>query len=116
MQEKLYSRKAPEYDPYAPLREGDKGADVRLMQTFLFDLGYTLGDKGIDGVYGKATKAAVERFQFVAGLEVTGEADADTLKRLYDVEDPVPNVTATPTPAPTATPAPVIPGTPTDLT
>lgn len=116
MQEKLYSRKAPEYDPYAPLKEGDKGADVRLMQTFLFDLGYTLGDKGIDGVYGKATKAAVERFQFVAGLEVTGEADADTLKRLYDVEDPVPNVTATPTPAPTATPAPVEPGTPTDLT
>ena len=67
-------------------------------------------------MYGKATKAAVERFQFVAGLEVTGEADADTLKRLYDVEDPVPNVTATPTPAPTATPAPVEPGTPTDLT
>ncbi|MBP3637919.1 MAG: peptidoglycan-binding protein [Clostridia bacterium] len=104
MLDRLYSRNAPKYDPYAPLKEGDEGADVEIMQTFLHNLGYSVGEKGIDGKFGKDTKAAVEQFQFVAGLEVTGEADAETLKLLYDPEHPIPN--ATPTPVPTETPAP----------
>lgn len=40
MQEKLYSKKAPVYDPYMPLKEGKKGTPVKLMQQRLFDLGY----------------------------------------------------------------------------
>ena len=98
MLNKLYSKKAPAYDPFAPLKEGDEGADVKIMQTFLDDLGYSLGEKGIDGKFGKDTKAAVEQFQFVAGLEVTGEADAETLKKLYDEKNPIPNATPTPVP------------------
>lgn len=104
MLNKLYSKKAPAYDPYAPLKEGDEGADVTIMQTFLHELGYDIGEKGIDGKYGQDTKAAVEQFQFVAGLEVTGEADAETLKLLYDEEKPIPNATATPVPPPTEKP------------
>jgi len=104
MLNKLYSKKAPVYDPYAPLKEGDEGADVKIMQTFLFDLGYDIGEKGIDGKFGKDTKAAVEQFQFVAALEVTGEADAETLKLLLDEEKPIPNATATPVPPPTEAP------------
>lgn len=104
MLNKLYSKKAPAYDPYAPLKEGDEGADVKIMQTFLHDLGYDVGVKGIDGKFGKDTKAAVEQFQFVAGLEVTGEADAETLKLLLDEEKPIPNATATPVPPPTEAP------------
>ena len=103
MLEKLYSRKAPEYDPYAPLRDGDKGADVRLMQQMLYDLGYDVGKKGVDGAFGKDTKEAVKQFQFLAGLEVTGDADAETLKKLFDKEHPIPYGTVTPTPAPTPT-------------
>ena len=119
---KLYSKKAPVYDPYAPLKEGDEGADVKIMQTFLDDLGYSLGEKGIDGKYGKDTKTAVEQFQFVAGLEVTGEADAETLKKLYDEKNPIPNATATPVPpteqpteTPTEQPTEVPTETPTEL-
>lgn len=119
---KLYSKKAPVYDPYAPLKEGDEGADVKIMQTFLDDLGYSLGEKGIDGKFGKDTKTAVEQFQFVAGLEVTGEADAETLKKLYDEKNPIPNATATPVPpteqpteTPTEQPTEVPTETPTEL-
>ena len=119
---KLYSKKAPVYDPYAPLKEGDEGADVKIMQTFLNDLGYSLGEKGIDGKFGKDTKTAVEQFQFVAGLEVTGEADAETLKKLYDEKNPIPNATATPVPPteqpteiPTEQPTEVPTETPTEL-
>lgn len=104
MLNKLYDKSAPVYDPYAPLKEGDKGADVRLMQEALIELGYDVGKKGADGAYGEDTKAAVTQFQTIANLygaklEVTGEADADTLKLLLDEENPIPNATPVPDPA-----------------
>ena len=125
MQEKLYSKKAPVYDPYMPLKEGKKGTPVKLMQQRLFDLGYfTTNDveKEVDGVYGKRTTEAIKLFQTVCGYEekkITGVADADTLMLLFDEKAPVnpgnvpptptsPVVIITPTPTnvPTATPAP----------
>lgn len=110
MLNKLYAKNAPVYDPFAPLKEGDRGADVRLMQEALIELGYDVGKKGADGAFGKDTKAAVTQFQTIANmfgakLEVTGEADADTLKLLYDEEHPIPNATPVPpTEAPTEAP------------
>ncbi|MBQ2952607.1 MAG: peptidoglycan-binding protein [Clostridia bacterium] len=87
MQEKLYSRSAPQYDPYSPLREGDKGTDVKLMQKALFDLGYlgTDEEEEVDGKYGPITTQAIIAFQAAAGymLEDTGYADADTLFLLF---------------------------------
>lgn len=125
MQEKLYSKKAPVYDPYMPLKEGKKGTPVKLMQQRLFDLGYfTTNDveKEVDGVYGKRTTEAIKLFQTVCGYEekkITGVADADTLMLLFDEKAPVnpgnvpptptsPVVIITPTPTnvPTATPNP----------
>ena len=105
MQEKLYSKKAPVYDPYMPLKEGKKGTPVKLMQQRLFDLGYfTTNDveKEVDGVYGKRTTEAIKLFQTVCGYEkkkITGVADADTLMLLFDEKAPVNpgNVTPTPT-------------------
>ena len=93
MQEKLYSRSAPQYDPYAPLREGDKGTDVKLMQQALFDLGYlgTDEEEEVDGKYGPITTAAIIQFQTAAGrrvLEPTGYADADTLFLLFSEDAP----------------------------
>lgn len=94
MQEKLYSKKAPVYDPYMPLKEGKKGTPVKLMQQRLFDLGYfTTNDveKEVDGVYGKRTTEAIKLFQTVCGYEekkITGVADADTLMLLFDEKAP----------------------------
>jgi hypothetical protein len=54
------------------LRRGDKGPYVIELQTDLVKLGYGIGPCGIDGVYGKATKAAVEQLQLKHGLVVDG--------------------------------------------
>lgn len=102
MLEKLYSKKAPAYNPYAPLKQGDKGTDVLIMQTTLQLMGYDPGK--LDGIYGQNTAAAISQFQKVAGLKVTGAADAETLKVLYSPDCPLnPDVYPTPTPTPPAT-------------
>ena len=48
------------------LQIGSTGDRVRLIQTMLATLGYSLGS--IDGVYGKRTARAVRQFQIVWGL------------------------------------------------
>lgn len=93
MQERLYGRNAPQYDPYSPLREGDKGTDVKLMQKALFDLGYlgTDEEEEVDGKYGPITTTAIKLFQAAAGPRVlaqTGYADADTLFLLFSEDAP----------------------------
>ena len=127
MQEKLYSKKAPVYDPYMPLKEGKKGTPVKLMQQRLFDLGYfTTNDveKEVDGVY-----EAIKLFQTVCGYEekkITGVADADTLMLLFDEKAPVnpgnvpptptsPVVIITPTPTNVPTATPNLPDEPTEV-
>lgn len=45
------------------LRDGDEGADVKLMQEYLLQLGYDLGKWGADGDFGDATELAVMQFQ-----------------------------------------------------
>lgn len=37
----------------------------------------------VDGIYGSATRAAVEKIQIEVGLPVTGEADSDTYTAIY---------------------------------
>ena len=93
MQERLYSRNAPQYDPYSPLREGDVGTDVMLMQQALFDLGYlgTDEEEEVDKQYGPITTQAIINFQAAAGprvLRQTGYADADTLFLLFSEDAP----------------------------
>ena len=118
MQEKLYSKKAPVYDPYMPLKEGKKGTPVKLMQKRLFDLGYfTTNDveKEVDGVYGKRTTEAIKLFQTVCGYEekkITGVADADTLMLLFDEKAPVNPGNVPPTPT---SPVVIITPTPTNV-
>lgn len=45
------------------IRRGNKGDDVKYVQTILYNLGYDLGSYGIDGDFGRATEAAVKEFQ-----------------------------------------------------
>ena len=55
-------------------------AAVHQAQKTLKMLGYNPG--AIDGLWGKATRKAVEKFQQDKGLPVTGELDAETKKVL----------------------------------
>ena len=70
-----------------PLASGDTGDAVMELQQRLQDLGLSTGKA--DGIYGKQTAAGVteaQRLLAAAGYDVaqTGEADADTLARLFD--------------------------------
>lgn len=54
------------------LRKGNTGEYVTLLQTKLLQKGYDLGRYGVDGDFGKATEAAVKRFQIDHGLTADG--------------------------------------------
>lgn len=69
---------APEYEQLSP---EDQSEEVYKMQERLEELGYL--DTEYDGYYGEHTGECVKEFQRVNGLEQTGVADVDTLKRLY---------------------------------
>ena len=55
------------------LRKGDTGEAVKLMQTYLDQLGYDLGSAGKDGDFGPKTEEAVKAFQRDNSLTVDGE-------------------------------------------
>ncbi|MBR6187171.1 MAG: D-alanyl-D-alanine carboxypeptidase family protein [Clostridia bacterium] len=63
------------------LSVGSQGQMVKDLQTRLKELGYYEGN--IDGDYGSGTKAAVEAFQQVNGLDADGIAGQKTLSVLY---------------------------------
>lgn len=51
------------------LRKGDKGADVKTLQTLLTKAGYTVA---IDGIFGNNTYESVKAYQAERGLVVDG--------------------------------------------
>lgn len=55
------------------LRDGDEGEDVKLMQTYLIQLGYSCGKWGADGDFGDATELAVKKFQKAHKCDADGE-------------------------------------------
>ncbi len=63
-----------------PVEQGSNGEDVLALQSRLAELGFAPGTP--DGSYGRRTIAAVEAFQGLVDLDVTGDADADTIKAL----------------------------------
>ena len=68
------------YAQMTALEMGATGSDVQVMQRHLKDLGYFSGEPS--GSFDDATRQAVERFQMVNGLPITGVADGATLMRL----------------------------------
>ena len=63
------------------MQTGDNGEDVKRMQTRLLGLGCAAAPA--DGYYGEDTARSLRIFQHYNGLEMSGEADMDTLARLY---------------------------------
>ena len=81
MLNKLYSKNAPVFDALVEVKSGDKGARVLLLQTKLKEKGQDPGK--LDGVFGKATTAALKAFQKSKGLTEDGNAGPGTLKALF---------------------------------
>lgn len=63
---------------------GDKGKEVRDIQSRLLRLKYDLGMAQADGVYGKLTEEAVKNFQAHFGLVPTGVVDDLTWQKLFE--------------------------------
>lgn len=92
---------------YKTLNTGDKGDDVRRLQTALTNLGYFSGK--IDGAYGGQTRAAVIAFQTAHGLSADGIAGKRTLTILYESDEVRPAAGfISPTPTTETTPQPSI--------
>ena len=66
--------------PTAPLKPGDSGAQVKVLQRALATLGFSTGT--VDGDYGPGTADAVKQFQRSAGLDVDGVVGPATLRAL----------------------------------
>lgn len=67
------------------LSKGDKGSDVKDMQTKLIACGYSCGKSGADGDFGSGTKTAVENFQRDHGLTVDGKFGTKSKAKLDSV-------------------------------
>jgi len=86
---------------YNTLSKGDKSDEVLDMQNRLYELGFLLDDR--DGAFGNNTMTAVKMFQQMAGLPITGIADAETLAAMYADDAPRTEFAQpTPTPSPNA--------------
>lgn len=75
------------------LKRGSTGDDVAIMQELLESLGFDIGAKGADGIFGAKTEAAVIAYQKREGLEADGKYGAKTHAALMadvaedDIED-----------------------------
>ena len=70
----------PSYNPDVITKEGRAG--LKEAQKVLSDLGYY--KSSIDGVTGANTSNAIKVYQYDNGLEVTGELDDSTKKKLAE--------------------------------
>lgn len=74
-----YDKKLAEYY-HVYQTEGVPSLEIRGAQARLTYLGFN--PKGVDGVFGKGTRAAVIAFQQKKGLNASGELDSSTLEAL----------------------------------
>ncbi len=97
--------------PAGSVSKGSSGADAKLVQQRLKDLGYLTGK--VDGKFGSTSVAALKDFQAKHNLKDDGIAGASTYAVLFSYnalrknQEPTP-VPATETPVPTPTPVPTM--------
>lgn len=70
------------------MQRGDKGKDVKLVQSFLNLLGYHLTP---DGVFGEITEGVVRKFQLANNIFPSGVMDDNTLTILTQQAGGAPN-------------------------
>jgi cell wall-associated NlpC family hydrolase len=78
-----------------PLREGSRGHDVRVLQSWLTHLGHSTV---VDGVFGRGTRRSVRRYEGAEGLRVNGRVsrqDASGMRRRVERPVEAPAATAT---------------------
>jgi len=71
---------SPTAAPSGPLKPGDQGTEVKVLQRALAHLGYQPGT--VDGSYGTSTERAVTQFQRSAKLTPDGILGPQTLRAL----------------------------------
>lgn len=69
------------------LSQGASGEDVRQLQIRVAGYPAYGGHIAIDGAFGPATKAAVQRFQSAYGLAADGIAGPATFSKIYSLQD-----------------------------
>lgn len=67
------------------LSKGDKGNDVKTMQTMLIAVGYSCGSYGADGDFGSDSDKALRKFQEDYGLTVDGKYGPSSKAKLESV-------------------------------
>ncbi len=81
----LYDENAPHFVPTYAI--GDQAEGVLNVESRLSELSYFYDTP--NQVYDEATASAVEEFQAVKGMEVTGACDVETLNALFAQDAPV---------------------------
>ena len=66
------------------LTKGTEGNDVKQLQEYLLQLGYSLPKFGADGDFGAETEAAMRAFQTAEGLDVDGKYGEKSHAALMD--------------------------------
>ena len=89
----------------AVLKKGDRGEEVKELQTALVQLGYSVGPTGIDGIFGNYTRIAVRQFQAAHNIKVDGIVGEDTWQAIQIALGNEPAPIAPSTPETTVTPA-----------
>jgi hypothetical protein len=72
------------FEDRARLTVGAQGDSVRKVQQALLDLGFSVGNAGVDGIYGQAVWDAVKQFKTreKLGFENMGDVGPGTMHRL----------------------------------
>lgn len=71
--------------PKSYLSKGDKGNDVKTMQTMLIAVGYSCGSYGADGDFGSDSDKALRKFQGDYSLTVDGKYGSKSKAKLESV-------------------------------
>ena len=80
--------------PGTPLRRGDRGSNVQLVQFYMriAATNYSaLTSPSVDGIFGAGTETAVKKFQSYFGLTADGVVGERTWNKLYEVYTDVAN-------------------------
>ena len=69
---------------FKPITPNSSTSEIKAMQREMYNYGYV---NGVDGWFGSHTEMAVKQIQKWFGLPQTGQADAQTLYYLYNIND-----------------------------